>query len=378
MRMLLVMGLPAQNDRPRRMFTSSPLGRNASAGAGVEGRQEDSVMKLKPIAEQVIVITGASSGIGLATAKMAARQGAKVVLAARSRDALALAVDEITQSGGQAAFVVADVGERADVEKIAAEAQERFGGFDSWINDAGVMIWGKVGEVSDDDMRRLFQTNFWGTVHGSEVAVAHLKEKGGALINIGSLESDRAFPLQGIYAASKHAVKGFTDALRMELEADDRPVSVTLVKPASIGTPMPQHTKDYTGREPRLPPPVYAPEEVAATVLRACERPVRDAFVGSAARMFSTLGSRAPRVADWISEKFLLPAEIGDRPATPTDNLHQGRSEARVRGDHQGSTIRPSLYSRAARNPGATMAIAAAAVGLGALLFRRGRVREEA
>ena len=334
-------------------------------------------MKLKPVAEQVIVITGGSSGIGLATAKMAARMGARVVLAARTREALAEAVDEIRQAGGDAAFAVADVGMRGDVERLAAEVKHRYGGFDTWINDAGVMIWGKVGDVTEVDMRRLFETNFWGVVNGSEIAVAHLREKGGALINIGSVESDRAFPLQGIYAASKHAVKGFTDALRMELEAEDVPISVTLVKPASIGTPMPQHAKDYTGREPKFPPPVYAPEEVAATILRAAERPIRDAFVGGAARLMSSVGNRAPKVADWITEKFLLPAEIGDRPATPTDNLHEGHSEAEVRGDTQGSMIRPSLYSRAARNPGVTMAVAAAAVGLGALLWNRGRGGDE-
>ncbi len=333
-------------------------------------------MRLKPVAEQIIVITGGSSGIGLATAKMAARKGARLVLAARSRDALALAVDQAKQAGGDAILVEADVAIRADVERIAAQAIDRFGGFDSWINDAGVMVWGRVGEVSEADMRRLFETNFWGTVHGSEVALDHLREKGGALINIGSVESDRAFPLQGIYAASKHAMKGFTDALRMEIEADGLPISVTLVKPGSVGTPMPQHSKDYTGFEPRFPPPVYAPEEVAATILRACERPVRDAFVGSSARLMSSLSHRAPRAADWISEKFLLPAEIGDKEATATDNLHEGRSVARVRGDHQGSVIRPSLYSRAARNPGKTMAIAAAAVGLGALLLRRNRAGE--
>jgi NAD(P)-dependent dehydrogenase (short-subunit alcohol dehydrogenase family) len=336
-------------------------------------------MKLKPVGEQVIVITGASSGIGLVTARLAARKGAKVVLAARSRDSLALAVDEIKQAGGEAAFVVADVGVRSEVEAIADEAMERFGGFDSWVNDAGVAIWGRIGDVPEDDMRRLFDTNFWGVVHGSEVAVRHLKERGGALINIGSVESDRALPLQGIYAASKHAVRGFTDALRMELEAEGAPVSVTLVKPASMGTPMPQHTRDYTGAEPRFPRPIYAPEEAALTILRAAERPVRDAFVGSAGRMLSSLGSAAPRVADWIGEKFLLREEIGERPATPTDNLYEGHSEAKVRGDHQGRLIRPSLYSRAARNRGATMAIAAAAaVGLGALLLNRGRAREDA
>ncbi len=334
-------------------------------------------MRLKPVGEQVIVITGGSSGIGLATARMAARKGARVVIAARSREALMLATDQIKQAGGDAMFVEADVGNRSDVEKVAAAAIERFGGFDSWINDAGVMVWGKVGDVPEEDMRRLFETNFWGTVHGSEVAIAHLAGKaGGALINVGSVESDRAFPLQGIYAASKHAVKGFTDALRMELEADSVPVSVTLVKPGSIGTPMPQHSRDHTGMEPKFPPPIYAPEEVAATILRACERPIRDAFVGSTARLFSSLGNRAPRAVDWISEKFLLPMEMGDQPATPGDNLYQGRSEARVRGDHQGSVIRPSLYSRAARNPGATMAIAAAAFGLGALLIKGKKNRE--
>lgn len=334
-------------------------------------------VRLKPLSEQTIVITGASSGIGLATAKLAAAKGAKVVLSARTRDALSTAVDEIKQAGGEATFVTADVGSRDEVEAIAAHALDRFGGFDTWVNDAGVMIWGKIGEVSDEDMRRLFETNFWGVVHGSEVAVEHLRKNGGALINIGSLESDRAFPLQGIYAASKHAVKGFTDTLRMELEAEGAPVSVTLVKPGSIGTPMPQHAKDLTGHEPKFPPPVYQPVEAAATILRAAERPVRDAFVGGAARFTSGFSHRAPRVMDWISEKILLPAELGDRPATPSDNVHHGHGEGRVRGDHQGSVIRPSLYSRAARHPAATWAVASlAGAGIGAFLFSRRRRTE--
>jgi NAD(P)-dependent dehydrogenase (short-subunit alcohol dehydrogenase family) len=333
--------------------------------------------KLKPLAEQVIVITGASSGIGLATAKMAAEAGARVVLSARSREALAQAVDEIKQAGGQAAFVAADVTRRGELEAVAAEAIDRFGGFDTWVNNAGVGIWGLIDEVSEEDMRQLFETNFWGMVYGSEIAVRHLKAKGGALINVGSLTSDRAFPVQGIYSASKHAVKGFTDALRMELEAEKAPISVTLIKPASIGTPMPQHVKNYSDQEAKFPPPIYAPEEVAATILRAAERPIRDAFIGSGARTISSLSSKTPGFLDWVSAKFLIPAQYGDEPATPTDNLHHGQAEAKVRGDHQGSLIRPSAYTRAARHPAATLAIAGlAAAGLGALFARR-RNRDE-
>jgi short-subunit dehydrogenase len=334
---------------------------------------------LKPLDSQVIVITGASSGIGLATAEAAARQGARVVLAARTREALARAVDRIKYAGGEAVFVEADAARRGDLEKVAAAARERFGGFDTWVNNAGVGIWGRIDEVGEDDRRRLFETNFWGVVYGSDIAVAELKTRGGALINIGSVTSDAALPLQGIYSASKHAVKGFTDALRMELQAEGAPVSVTLIKPASIGTPMPQHVKNYRDREPNFPPPVYRPEEVAAAILRAAAHPVRDLFVGSAARTMSGLNHRAPRLMDWIGARFLYPAQVGDQPSTAGDNLHQGQSEALVDGDHQGSMIRPSLYTRAAVNPAVTLgaAGAAAAAGAGLFLWRRGRAQAE-
>lgn len=331
---------------------------------------------LKPLADQVVVITGASSGIGLATAIEAGRRGGRVVLAARTRAALMEATDRVKQAGGEAMFVEADVANRGDVERIAEQALARFGRIDTWINDAGVLVVGKIGEVPVSDMRQLFEVNFWGTVYGSEVALRHLASTGGgAIINVASVESDRALPLHGIYAASKHAVKGFTDALRMEIEADGLPISVTLVKPASVGTPMPQHARTYADAEPRLPPPVYEPEEVALTILKAAERPVRDAFVGGAGRMISSLGSAAPRVADWISEKFLATAQFGDRAATPGDNLLDGSSGARVRGDHQGAVIRPSLYSKASRHPGAAWAAigTAAVAGLGGMLLARRR-----
>jgi NAD(P)-dependent dehydrogenase (short-subunit alcohol dehydrogenase family) len=334
-------------------------------------------VKLKPVSEQVIVITGASSGIGLATARLAAERGARVVLSARTRDALAQAVDEIKQAGGEAVFVEADVGRREDMEKVAATALDRFGRIDSWVNNAGVGIWGLIDEVSEADMRQLFETNFWGVVYGSQVAARHLRGRGGAIINIGSITSDRAFPVQGIYSASKHAVKGFTDALRMELEHEGAPISVTLIKPASIGTPMPQHVKNYHDREANFPPPVYAPEEVAKTVLQAAEYSTRDAFIGGGARAISLVGEVAPRLLDWISAKFLVPAQFGSEEASRGNNLHAGLSEAAVRGDHQGSMIRPSLYTKAARHPAITLTAAgAAAAGVGLFLWGRNRDEE--
>jgi short-subunit dehydrogenase len=332
--------------------------------------------KLKPLAEQVILITGASSGIGLATAKLAAERGAKVVLVARTREALAQAVDEIKQAGGEAVLAVADVAEKQELEAAAAIAIDRFGRIDTWVNNAGVGIMGTIEEVSDADKRQLFEIDFWGVVNGSEVAVRHLKmHDGGALINIGSVLSDTAFPMQGIYSAAKHAVKGFTDALRAELLMENAPISVTLIKPGSIGTPMAQHVKNYREMEASFPPPVYAPEEVAKTILHAAEHPVRDAFVGSFARAGAVAAGLTPSILDWIGAKVLGPRQFSkERPATPTDNLRDGGSEAKVRGDVEG-TIRPSLYSMAARHPGTTAALAAgAAAGVGAFLFARSRL----
>jgi NAD(P)-dependent dehydrogenase (short-subunit alcohol dehydrogenase family) len=192
--------------------------------------------KLKALADQVIVITGASSGIGLATARLAAERGARLVLASRNEEDLRRACDEIRAKGGRATFVVADVAVPQAVDRIAATAIDEFGGFDTWVNNAGVSIYGKLTEIPLADKRRLFDTNFWGVVHGCRSAVRHLRERGGAIINIGSIVSDRAVPLQSIYSASKHAVQGYTDGLRMELEHEKLPISVTLVKPSAIDT----------------------------------------------------------------------------------------------------------------------------------------------
>ena len=160
--------------------------------------------RLKKVSEQVIVITGASSGIGLATARRAARQGARLVLASRNREALDDLVRELQAAGCQAIRVVADVGRREDVQGLAHAAIERFGGFDTWVNNAGVSIYGPIRETTLEDQRRLFETNYWGVVNGSLVASEHLRERpgGGAIINVGSVNGLMAFGNPG-YSAGK-------------------------------------------------------------------------------------------------------------------------------------------------------------------------------
>src|SRR5215203_7446873 len=191
-------------------------------------------MKLKKISEQTIVITGATSGIGLTTARMAAEQGAKLVLVARNEDALRELADEINSAGGRAIYHAADVAAEYELREAANKARSEFGGFDTWVNNAGGSVYGRIMDVPTEDLRRLFDTNVWGVVNGSRIAVENLRANGGALINVGSEVSDSPVPLQGMYSSSKHAVKGFTDSLRMKLEADGLPISVTLIKPTAI------------------------------------------------------------------------------------------------------------------------------------------------
>jgi short-subunit dehydrogenase len=327
-------------------------------------------MQLKPINEQVIVLTGATSGIGLVTARMAAQRGAKVVLAARNDDALQRLEQEINESGGKALAVSADVSSESELLAVAAATLSEFGNFDTWVNNAGVSIYGKLEEVSNKDSRQLFETNFWGVVNGSLIAARNLKVNGGALINVGSTLSDRAIPLQGMYCASKHAVKGFTDALRMELEAEEAPVSVTLIKPSAIDTPYIDHAKSYLEVQPINPPPVYAPETVAEAILHAAANPVRDLFVGAGGKMLSMAGNCAPALTDKYMESTMIEGQKTDKPATvrPFEGLYDAADPRLAeRGGYEGHVAESSMYTKASLHP--LLTTSAVALGVGGLIY---------
>lgn len=209
-------------------------------------------LKLKDLKDQVIVITGASSGIGLATARMAADKGAKVVAAARNEEALKELVAELNNKGHEAIFVEADVGKEEDVQKIADAAIKKFGRFDTWVNNAAVTIFGHMMEVTIEDMRRMFDTTFWGVVYGMRVAAKHYIDRGepGSIINVGSLYGDRGVVLQSTYSSAKFAVHGMTENVRMEMEKDNAPVSISLIHPGRIDTPYNEHARSYAERQP--------------------------------------------------------------------------------------------------------------------------------
>ena len=330
-------------------------------------------VKLKKLKDQVIVITGASSGIGLVTARLAAKAGAKLVLAARSEGPLRELAGEITKAGGQAIYVVADVGVQSDVQAVAQAAATKFGGFDTWVNDAGVSIYGKITDTPTEDMRRLFETNYWGTVYGSLEAVKHLKTRGGALINVGSTLSERAAILQGIYSSSKHAVKGFTDALRMELALDNAPVSVTLIKPGPIDTPYTVNAKNYMDAEARHPAPAYAPETVAKAILRCAETPTREVFVGGGGRFIAALGVFAPPLSDAFMRKVFVPQSKLKQEAPSAKNALDAPSDRLAeRGNYPGHARETSVYTFGKFHRPLTGALLLGA-GLGYYLLTRGK-----
>jgi len=239
--------------------------------------------QLLPLREQVVVIMGSSSGIGLVTAKRAASRGARVVLSARNENDLRAACDDIRRDGGRAVYVVADVTNPNDVKNVAETAMAEFGRIDTWVNSAAVSVFGKTFEIPTEDMRRQMEVNFWGHVYGSREAVTRMRDRGGALVNVASGLTDRAIPLQGIYCAARHAVKAFTDTMRMELESDGIPISVSLVKPASMDTPFFDRAKTFMGVEPQ--PPVYAREIAADVILRCAEKATREMIAGRASEL---------------------------------------------------------------------------------------------
>jgi short-subunit dehydrogenase len=262
------------------------------------------------------------------------------------------------------------------MEMVANRAISEFRGLDTWVNNAGIGMYGRLTQMSMSDKRRLFDVNFWGVVNGCRAAVRHLRQSGGAIINIGSVTSDRVIPLLGMYSASKHAVKGYTDALRMELEEAGAPIAVTLIKPASINTPFTEHARNYMEEEPEYAGAVYPPEEVARAILRCAEQPMRDVVVGGGGKLMTVMGAVAPRMTDVVMERTMFKAQQKQHePRHRGDALYGSQEDGRRDGRTERHVMRRSTYTRAAMSDvGRVLPV----IAIGALVAASVRVLREA
>ncbi len=334
--------------------------------------------QLKPLAEQTIAIMGASSGIGRATAKLAAARGANVVVAARSGEGLDSLVEEITRAGGRAVAQPADTTEWDDVRSVVERAERQYGGLDTWVHAAAVTMYAPLEEIEPDEFRRVIDVNLVGQAFGAKAAIPALRRRGGgALVHVSSILGKRSFPLQAAYCASKHGVNGLLESLRVELEHEGLPISVTNVMPATINTPFFDKAGSRIGVRPTGPPPVYQPEAVAEAILSAAQHPVRDVVVGGASALPQLLTQAvAPRVMDLVSLVAGFATQRTDeaRPDTAGNLFQPVPGHDTVEG-HFGRTRSRSLWSTLAtrRPPGVSTlgdALSGAAAAAGRALAK--------
>lgn len=338
---------------------------------------------LKPLNQQAIVITGATSGIGLATARRAARGGACVFMIARGEKDLRALCEELQGTGARIAWAAADVADYDALAEAADKCRRLFGGFDTWINNAGVSIIGSVLETTLEDQRRLFETNYWGVVNGSTIAAEHLRGRpgGGAIINVGSTLSDAPSPIRGAYSASKHAVKGFTNALRMELLREQAPISLSLVKPAAVDSLYDHHARNLAGYAAQSPQPVYATHVVADAILWCATHPMREITVGGGGRLIASFYAALPGIAEPLFARFAPRLKRDSSPGYEPyeDGLYDSSDDGLQEEVYYPMVRQFSVLAEARKHPGITAGsvalVALAAVATVLLTQRTGPTR---
>lgn len=339
---------------------------------------------LKPLAEQVVVVVGCSSGIGRLAAHRLAASGARLVLSARDPDALAEVLDDVRAHGATDAVAVpADVVIPDDLDRVARTAMDAFGRLDTWVQLAAVSLYAEFEKTTPHEFRRVIEVNLLGQAYGAMAALPRLRQTGsGALIEISSVEAEVPLPYQSAYAASKHGMAGFLRSLRAELQGEGVPIAVTQILPSGIDTPLFDNARSRIGVRPRPAPPVYDPNVVVDLILYAAAHPSGDLYAGGGGWALAITRRLSPRAVEIVLARLGRRVQRSDEPRSEAaaDNLEAPLAATdQVRGGFSGR--RRSVATWLQTHPGASRAAAGAATIGGLLLLRRpwgrGRATEE-
>jgi NAD(P)-dependent dehydrogenase (short-subunit alcohol dehydrogenase family) len=282
-------------------------------------------VRKKPIGEQVIVVTGASSGVGRAIARVAGERGAKVVVAARGEDGLNAAVEEVERAGSEALAVPGDLTEQEQNEEVVRRSLERFGRIDTFVANAIVTVYAEVEQLEPDELRRVLDVNFFGVAYAYWAALPALKESRGTFLHVSSALAYRGIPLQAAYCSSKAAARTYLESARVELQKHGHDVAISLVLPGAINTPQFDRDRQKLGKQPQPVPPIYQPEPYAQAVLHCAEKPIRELPVSWGAQKLLWGQKLSPTAGDWMLRRIGWKKQHTgeDKPVDSPDNLFE-------------------------------------------------------
>jgi short-subunit dehydrogenase len=324
----------------------------------------------RQIAGSVIVITGASTGIGRASALEFARAGATVVVTSRREEVVRRLAEECEKLGGKALAIAADVTDEQAIEQLARRAVETFGRIDVWINNAAVTLFARFEQAPPEAYRRVIETNLFGCIHGARAVLPYFREQGsGTLINISSGVGKIGSPFISAYVASKFAIVGLSESLRMELR-DAPDIHVCTVLPAAIDTPLFQQGANFTGRAVKPIPPIYSATKVADALVHLVRHPRREIIVGASAKVGLMMHAIAPAVAEQIFAKQVEQKHFEDRLTPPSEgNLFKSMEYESIGGGWRAGASNRRFFTET------LLGAAALGIGLALLIACSSRLR---
>jgi NAD(P)-dependent dehydrogenase (short-subunit alcohol dehydrogenase family) len=292
--------------------------------------------------DRIVLVTGASSGIGAATAERFAREGADVALLARSREGLEVVAARVRAHGRKALVLPCDVTDARGVGDAVARIEEELGGLDVVVSNAAAVVFGRFEQVSPEDFDRTVAVTFTGAVNVIRSTLPALARRNGTIVVVGSIMTKLPLPTFSSYAAAKHALRGFLSSLRIELHAAGDPVTISLVNPGSVDSPLWEHTTTATGRQARKPPEGYKPEVYAAAIVSCARHPRSEITLGGEARLLELAYLYARPVGERILGFAHRLYRSGVDPPAGAGSLWEPMGDGRIRDGMHG---RPSLWT---------------------------------